>query len=54
MQDNICKENHRYIPEYENLPEDQSNTGRHRCAACAYEKGLRDALKGIMPKNLRN
>ena len=38
MNENICKKSHRYIPEYEKLPEDQSNIGRHKCAACAYEK----------------
>ena len=46
MNENICKKSHRYIPEYEKLPEDQSNIGRHKCAACAYEKWFFDDLKG--------
>lgn len=43
----ICDKQHRYYPEFENLPEAQDNdSGRHICAACAFEEGLRDALNG--------
>ncbi|MED5524938.1 hypothetical protein [Gallaecimonas pentaromativorans] len=35
-----CKEQHRYNPAFEALPEDQSKfNGRHKCAGCAYEEG---------------
>ena len=37
---------HRHFPEYDALPEAQGGTGRHKCAACAYEKGMADALAG--------
>lgn len=39
-----CEKNHRYDPEYNNLPVDQGGAGRHRCAACAYEKGYEDGI----------
>ena len=36
----ICKSQHRYYPDFELLPEDQSHfNGRHKCAGCAYERG---------------
>lgn len=37
-----CTKQHRYDPQYSNLPDDQG--GRHRCAGCAYEKGYDDGL----------
>ena len=42
----ICEKNHRYLPEYSNLPESQDNCygDRHICAGCAYEEGLNDGL----------
>ncbi len=48
----ICNKQHRYLPEYDNLPESQDNRSgdRHICAGCAYEEGLKDALNGN-PKN---
>lgn len=35
-----CQRNHRYDVTFENLPHDQGGDGRHKCAACAYEKGF--------------
>ena len=40
----ICYKTHRYEARFENLPEDQGGSGRHRCAGCAYEKGYEDGL----------
>ena len=40
----ICNENHRYNPSLEDLPDDQSGSGRHKCAGCAYELGIKDGL----------
>ena len=40
----VCKQHHRYDPQYNNLPVDQGGAGRHRCAGCAYEKGYREGL----------
>ena len=31
-----CTKQHRYDPQYNNLPIDQGGAGRHRCAGCAY------------------
>ena len=42
MSDEICKKAHRYSKDLEDLPEDQGGHGRHRCAGCAYERGLAD------------
>ena len=39
-----CQEDHRYCKTFESLPLDQGGAGRHRCAGCAYEKGLVDGL----------
>ncbi|MCL2222778.1 MAG: hypothetical protein FWC20_10635 [Oscillospiraceae bacterium] len=43
----VCKDRHRYFADYENLPEAQDNRsgGRHVCAGCAYEEGLKDGIK---------
>ncbi len=48
----ICNKHHRYLPDFNKLPEaqDNRNGGRHICAACAYEEGLHDALHGNPPK----
>ncbi|MUK78966.1 hypothetical protein GNP84_18975 [Aliivibrio fischeri] len=37
----LCNNQHRYYPEFESLPDDQSLSadGRHKCAGCAYEQG---------------
>ena len=44
----ICKKDHRNLPEYASLPEAQDNRhgGRHICAGCAYEEGLKDGIEG--------
>lgn len=43
----ICNKDHRYLKEFEALPDSQDNeNGRHICAGCAYEEGLRDARNG--------
>ena len=42
----ICEKRHRYDPQHNNLPDDQSGAGRYRCAGCAYEKGYKDGLGG--------
>ena len=41
-----CNKQHRYLEGFNELPEaqDNRNGGRHICAACAYEEGLKDAL----------
>ena len=38
---------------FNELPEaqDNRNGGRHICAACAYEEGLKDALNGNLPQS---
>lgn len=50
--DMICTKNHRYLPEYMSLPDAQDNRsgGRHICAGCAFEAGMRDGLDGAPPK----
>lgn len=35
-----CHKDHRYWEMFEKLPHDQGGAGRHRCAGCAYERGL--------------
>lgn len=44
----ICTKKHRYLPEYDLLPEaqDDQHGNRHICAGCAYEDGLNDGLSG--------
>ena len=38
----ICQKQHRYNPDFESLPNDQSHfNGRHKCAGCAYEHGYK-------------
>ena len=34
------------------LPFDQGGLGRHKCAACAYEKGYQDAFNHVETINL--
>ncbi|EOV0971319.1 hypothetical protein ACOGYM_002365 [Edwardsiella piscicida] len=45
----ICKLLHRYNSKFPYSPEYQGNPCRHKCAACAYELGIRHAMIG-MPK----
>ena len=40
-----CDRALRYWTTFESLPHDQGGVGRHRCAGCAYEKGLTDGLE---------
>lgn len=49
----VCQKNHRYLPDFDLLPEaqDNENGGRHICAGCAYEAGLNDGLAGVTPKD---
>jgi hypothetical protein len=49
----ICNKKHRYLPEYQLLPDSQDNRSgdRHICAGCAYEEGLRDGLDGKKKKS---
>ena len=42
----ICKETHRYDRKFEGIPEDQSDPGRHRCAGCAYDLGVKSIREG--------
>ncbi|MFC1948438.1 hypothetical protein ACFLXY_11035 [Chloroflexota bacterium] len=37
-----CTKPHRYWSVLDNLPDSQADTGRHRCAGCAYEQGYDD------------
>ena len=41
----ICQQEHRYDEMFDGLPEDQGGFGRHRCAGCAYERGLAHGLR---------
>lgn len=45
----ICNKQHRYLQGFNELPEaqDNRNGGRHICAACAYEEGLKMLYKAI-------
>jgi hypothetical protein len=40
-----CKKPHRYADVFDDLPEDQGGGGRHKCAGCAYERGLEEGRK---------
>ena len=48
-----CNKNHRYLPEFDSLPDSQANTenDRHKCAGCSYVLGLKDALNGQPKQN---
>tara|TARA_R110001583_G_scaffold195445_1_gene373714 strand:+ start:1669 stop:1938 length:270 start_codon:yes stop_codon:yes gene_type:complete len=39
MKSKKCKSSHRYEFKFVNLPKNQSGSGRHKCAACAYKAG---------------
>lgn len=39
-----CTKKHRYNDIFNNLPDDQGGSGRHRCAGCAYDRGYQDGL----------
>ena len=40
----LCKHDHRHLPEFGMLPNDQGGHGRHKCAGCAYELGYTAGL----------
>lgn len=48
-----CNKQHRYLPNFSNLPDSQDNQhqDRHKCAGCAYVEGLKDALNGCPQKS---
>ncbi|WP_447879567.1 hypothetical protein [Serratia fonticola] len=48
---NICNKNHRYNPMFSVLPENQGNTGRHKCPGCAFELALMNKAKGVPASN---
>ena len=47
----ICNKPHRYEKKFEDLPGDQGDPGRHRCAGCAYDLGVKSIMEGG-PANL--
>ena len=45
--ESICQKDHPFATshlEWEGVPYSQAHHWRHRCAACAYEQGYRDAM----------
>jgi hypothetical protein len=40
-----CQNPHRYNALFNTLPDDQGGSGRHRCAGCAYDRGLQAGLQ---------
>lgn len=42
----ICEFDHRHLPKFNGLPDDQSMGARHKCCGCAYEQGLLDGHRG--------
>ena len=48
-----CKKDHGTVQEImKTLPVDQGGWGRHKCAACAYEKGYADGVNHVEQINL--
>lgn len=47
----ICKQKHRYEKQFTYLAENQGQTGRHKCAGCAYDLGALHARLGIPKAN---
>jgi hypothetical protein len=47
-----CQDDHRYNQIFENLPTDQGGFGRHKCAGCAYQRGLNDGLQRLEQINI--
>lgn len=48
-----CNKNHSDIQnKMSQLPYDQGGRGRHKCAACAYERGYQDGLNHVEVINL--
>ena len=49
-----CKKNHSKIQHIMSmLPDNQGGVGRHKCAACAYERGYDDGINHVELINLR-
>ena len=49
-----CKRDHTKIQDVmSELPFNQGGIGRHKCAACAYERGFQDGLNHIEEINLK-
>jgi hypothetical protein len=44
MDQTECDDDHRGWATFESLPLDQGGAGRHRCAGCAYQKGVADGF----------
>lgn len=42
----ICRLSHRYSAMFQDLKDSQAADGRHKCAACAFEKGFHDGVNG--------
>ncbi len=40
-----CRDDHRYNQIFDTLPHDQGGYGRHKCAGCAYNRGVEDGLQ---------
>ncbi len=43
----FCQKGHDFATErvdWDHIPQSQANQWRHKCAACAYERGYRDAM----------
>ena len=47
MYSNICKSKHRYANIFSSLNLSQAEDGRHKCAACAFEKGFSDGISNV-------
>jgi len=39
-----CDKDHRHWATFGSLPTDQGGKGRHKCAGCAYERGIKAGL----------
>ena len=45
----ICQKRHRFLNEFKQLSDSQDDqkSARHKCAGCAFLKGLQEALSGV-------
>lgn len=45
----ICQKQHRFLNEFKQLSDSQDDqkSARHKCAGCAFLRGLQDALGGV-------
>lgn len=51
MNQTICNKPHRYNEYLNDLPDDQSGSGRHKCPGCALEMGFEDGFNGFPQKS---